>query len=344
MHQLRHRDPIGKHARHQALAIEAALGSEMFEIVVNASRGVHCPVPLLYPDTHAFLVDGQLYPQIAGGGFTSLSDLINEMSGAKRQDLIFNKAGSTGVVGTAAHLFRVGAWPAAGGTGGTTGSGAALTKATAGTFKFTNAAGGDTLHFINGNFMGSVGTQMLVLYDRLWDMTHTMTVDPRSTDGTAPSRYQNSTAVGTVLTGEVTTVLPASSPTFTYDYIDQDGNNVTSPANTIRASAAVNSSPFPLGQWFATLDAADAGIRAFQNSANGINLSAAMASGVVCWILAHPLAFIPIPTANVPVPLDGINSAMNLVRILDDAALAFLEIKGATGATNWFGNITLCSG
>ena len=344
MHQLRHKDPLGKHARHAALAIEAAIGEETFADTVKASVGVHTQVPILYPGTRSFLHNGDLYPQIEGGSFSSLSDLISEMTGGKQQNLAFNKTGAAGVVGTAAHLWLVNSWPVAGAAGGTTGSGVARSKSSQGAFNFTNAAGGDTLHLIGGTFHGSIGTQTLVLYDRLWDMTHTMTVDPRSTDGTAPTRYQDSTAAGTVLTGEVTTVLPASSPTVTFDYVDQGGNNTTSPANTIRSAAAVNSSPFPLGQWFAQIDSADTGIRAFQNSANGINLSAAMASGVVTWILAKPLAFIPIPTANVPVILDGINSAMSLVRILDDAALAFLEIKGATNATNWFGNITLCSG
>lgn len=344
MHQLRHRDPIGKHARQQALAIEAALGEETFAQTVKASVGVHCPVPVLYPGTRSFLHHGELFPAIEGGGFSSLSDLINEMTGGKQQNLVFNKAGAAGVVGTAAHLWLVGSWPVAGATGGTTGSGVARTSASQGAFVYTNPTGGDTMHVIGGTFQGSIGTQTLVLYDRLWDMTHTMTVDPRSTDGTAPSRYQSTNAAGTVLTGEVTTVLPGTSPTVTFDYIDQGGANTTSPANTIRSSAAVNSSPFPLGQWFAQIDSADTGIRAFQNSANGVNLSAAMASGVVTWILARPLAFIPIPTANVPVLLDGINSAMNLVQIVDSAALAFLEIKGATNATNWFGNLTICSG
>jgi hypothetical protein len=344
MHQLRHRDPIGKHARQQALTIEAALGEETFAQTVKASVGVHTAVPVLYPGTRSFLHNGDLFPQIEGGGFSSLSDLISEMTGGKQQNLVFNKAGAAGVVGTAAHLWLVGSWPVAGATGGTTGSGVARTSASQGAFSYTNPTGGDTMHVIGGTFQGSIGTQTLVLYDRLWDMTHTMTVDPRSTDGTAPSRYQDSTAAGTVLTGEVTTVLPGSSPTVTFDYIDQGGANTTSPSNTIRSGAAVNSSPFPLGQWFAQIDSADTGIRAFQNSANGINLSAAMASGVVTWILARPLAFIPIPTANVPVLLDGINSAMNLVKIVDSAALAFLEIKGATNATNWFGNLTICSG
>lgn len=344
MHQLRYRDPIGKHARHQALAIEAALGEETFAQTVRASKGVHDAVPILYPGTRSFLHDGELFPQIEGGGFSSLSDLILEMSGTKQQNLLFNKTGAAGVVGTAAHLWLVGSWPVAGAAGGTTGSGVARTSTSQGAMTYTNPAGGDTMHIIGGTFHGSVGTQTLVLYDRLWDMTHTMTVDPRSTDGTAPSRYQDSSAAGTVLTGEVTTVLPASSPTVTFAYIDQGGNNTTSPANTIRSAAAVNSSPFPLGQWFAQIDSADTGIRAFQNNANGIDLSAAMASGVVTWILAHPLAFIPIPVANAPVILDGINSAMNLVRVYDSACLAFLEIKGATTATNWYGNLTICSG
>jgi hypothetical protein len=300
-------------------------------------------VPILYPGTNSFLRHGELFPAIEGGGFSSLTDLISEMTNGKRQDWPFNKTGATGVVGTFGHLWLPGSWPVAGAAGGTTGSGAARSKTSQGAINFTNAAGGDTLHLVGGTFQGSVGTQTLVLYDRLWDMTHTMTVDPRSTDGTAPTRYQDSTAAGTVLTGEVTTVLPASSPTVTFDYVDQGGSNTTSPANTIRASAAVNSSPFPLGQWIAQLDSADTGIRAFQNSANGINLSAAMASGVVTWIIAKPLAYIPIPTANVPVVITA-TSAVHLVRILDDACLSFFEIKGATGATNWYGNLVLTSG
>jgi len=42
---------------------------------------------------------------------------------------------------------------------------------------------------------------------------------------------------------------------------------------------------------------------------------------------------------------DGINSAFNLARIFDDAALAFLEVcKPATGATNYAGSFTTVAG
>ncbi len=282
-------------------------------------------------------------------GFSSLSDLISEITtGGKSQMLIFTKSGTTGVVGRSNSLFNVGSFPSAGGTGGTTGTGRACTSAINGALKQANPSGSDTLHFISSQTQGSVGTQSLLMYDRLWDMTHTMTVDPRSCDAAnVPTRYQTAAlAPSNFFSGEVTTVLPAATPTITLDYVDQDGNNVTGPAlSTIASAAAVNTVPFTSPNWFYPLDPADTGLRSLQNSANAINLSAAMASGVVTWFIGHPLVFIPCPTANVPVLIDGINSAINLQRIYDNACLSFLELnKGATTATTWWGQILLCAG
>lgn len=282
-------------------------------------------------------------------GFTSLSDLISEATtGGKRQDLMFTKAGAAGVAARSNSLFNVGAVPAAGGTGGTTGTGRAVTRTTTGCLTQQNAAGGDQLHVTTITVQGSVAGQMLLLYDRLWDMTHTMTVDPRSCDAAnVPTRYQTAAlAPGNFFSGEVTTVLPAATPTITIDYVDQDGNNVTGSAlSTIASAAAVNTIPFTAPNWFYPLASTDQGLRSLQNSANAVNLSAAMASGVVTWFIGHPLAFIPCPAANTPVIIDGINSAFNLSRVYDDAGLCFLEIaKSATTATNWWGSITLVSG
>lgn len=284
-----------------------------------------------------------------GTGFASLSDLISEATtGGKAQNLMFVKAGATGVVGRSNSLFNVGSVPAAGGTGGTTGTGRACTSATTGALTQQNPGGSDTLHITNISLVGTVGTQMFLVYDRLWDMTHTMTVDPRSCDAAnPPTRYQTAAlAPGNFFSGEVTTVLPAATPTITLDYVDQDGNNVTGSAlSTIASAAAVNTIPFTTPNWFYPLASTDQGLRSLQNSANAINLSAAMASGVVTWFIGHPLAFVPAPTANVPVFLDGINSAFNLTRIFDNACICFLELaKGATTATNWWGNILVVSG
>ena len=282
-------------------------------------------------------------------GFSSLSDLISEATtGGKTQMLQFTKAGTAGTAGRSNTLFNVGSWPAAGGVGGTTGTGRVLTKTNTGALQQIDAAGGDQLHVTTITVQASVAGQMLLMYDRLWDMTHTMTVDPRSCDAAnVPTRYQTAAlAPGNFFSGEVTTVLPAATPTITLDYVDQDGNNVTGSAlSTIASAAAVNTVPFTAPNWFYPLASTDQGLRSLQNSANAINLSAAMASGVVTWFIGHPLAFIPMPLANTPVILDGINSAFNLARVYDGACLSFMEIsKGATTATNWWGAIQLVSG
>ena len=190
-----------------------------------------------------------------------------------------------------------------------------------------------------------MATNLLLLYDRLWDMTHTMTVDPRTVDtANLPTRYQTAAlAPGNFVSGEVTTVLPAATPTITFSYVDQDGNaTAAGPAlSTIASAAAVNSVPFTAPNWKYPITAGDTGVRSITN----VDLSAAMASGVVSWFIGHPLCWIPQPLANTAYIVDGINSAFNLVEVLDVACLAFLEIaKGATGATNYWGNLALVSG
>lgn len=284
---------------------------------------------------------GRFSPQLEGGAFASFSALVTALSGGKGQTLMYTKAGTAGTAGRSNTLWNVGAWPAAGGTGGTTGTGVAKTRTSTGAMTQQNPASANTLHIIGGTFMASVGTQMLLIYDRLWDMTHTMTVDPRSCDAAnPPTRYQTAAlAPGNFFSGEVTTVLPAATPTITIDYVDQDGNNVTGSAlSTIASAAAVNTVPFTAPNWFYPLASTDQGLRSLQNSANAINLSAAMASGVVSWFIGHPLLLVPLPTANVPVLVDGINSAIALDTIYDDACLSLMELcKGATTATNHWG-------
>lgn len=282
-------------------------------------------------------------------GFSSLSDLISEATtGGKAQTLMFTKAGAAGVAARSNTLWNVGSVPAIGAAGGTTGTGVARVRTDAGALTQQNAGAGDQLHITTMTVQASVAGQMLLLYDRLWDMTHTMTVDPRSCDAAnPPTRYQTAAlAPGNFFSGEVTTVLPAATPTITLDYVDQDGNNVTGSAlSTIASAAAVSTIPFTAPNWFYPLASTDQGLRSLQNSANAINLSAAMASGVVTWFIGHPLTFVPVPAANTPVIIDGINSAFNLERVYDNACLAFLEIaKSATTATNWWGAIKLVSG
>lgn len=331
--------PINEHR------VANLIGEDCLRMLMDACRDER--VPTYVAGAHCFAVDGLLTPYIAGGaGFSSLSDLISEITaGGKRQDLSFTKAGTAGIAARSNSLWNVGSVPAAGGVGGTTGTGAATTRTTTGALTQADPGGADTSHITGGVFQGSVGTQMLLLYDRLWGMTHTMTVDPRSVDtANPPTRYQTAAlAPGNFISGEVTTVLPAATPTIAFTYVDQDGNAAEAgPAlSTIASAAAVNTIPFTAPNWKYPINTADTGVRSITN----VDLSAAMASGVVTWFIGHPLMWIPIPTANVPVVIDGINSYIQLAQVLTGACLAFLEIsKGATTATNWWGNLTLVSG
>ena len=279
-------------------------------------------------------------------GFASLSDLITEATtGGKSQHHPFTIAGAAGVIARSNSTWGVGSWPPIGAAGGTAGTGAVCTRTTVGALSQANAGAGDQLHITTITLQSSIAGQILMLYDRLWHMTHTMTVDPQAVDtANVPNRYNAAgTAPGNFITGHVTTVLPAATPTITFTYVDQDGNAAAAgPAfSTIASAAAVQTIPFTAPNWFYPITAGDSGVRSITN----VDLSAAMASGVVTWCIGHPLALIPIGAANTPVILDGINSAFNLERVYDNACLTFLELcKSATTATNHWGSIRMVSG
>lgn len=292
-----------------------------------------------------------IMPMRGGTGFASLSDLISEATaGGKRQDLTFTKVGPTKTVGRGAELFFRGNFPVptteGTGEGGATGTGRILGRTSTGAMTQTDPAGADTLHIVSAVANGNFGTNLLLVYDRLWDMNHVLTVDPRSCDAAnVPTRYQDTTAAGSFISGDVSVVLPAASNTATFDYVDENGGASTTPAVALLTGAVVGTIVLTTPNWFVPLAAGDMGVRALSNSANAVNLSAAYASGEVCWFLGHPLMYIPIPVANLPVIIDGINSAFNLAKVLVNACLALLELPtGTTNATTYWGSLTLVSG
>lgn len=73
--------------------------------------------------------------------------------------------------------------------------------------------------------------------------------------------------------------------------------------------------------------------------------SAAVATGAIDFTIGHPLAWMPCPLANYLTQIDFVNTSFSLVRIFDDACLAFLEIcKSATGATTYTGDFQTVKG
>jgi len=296
-----------------------------------------------------FLRSSRSRRQAGMAGFTSLSDLIAEATAGKKRDFLFQKVGTTGVANATNSLWRVGNQPAAGAAASAAPGGLAPTDATTGAFLFGNPTGGDTQHFTVGYAQASVAANTLLLYDRIFGVAKTMASTATEAVTGVPSRYQSTTASdadyagGNFLFVECGSALPATAHNWTVcQYTDQDGNTgATLPSLTGNASNIINRLDHPAAQWFAPLASGDTGIKALTQ----MQCSASVASGTIDFVIGHPIAWMPCVLANMVCVADGINTAFNLVRIFDDAALAFLEVtKPATTATTYSGMFSSVAG
>lgn len=281
-------------------------------------------------------------------GFASLSDLIAEASAGKMRKFHLQKVGTTGVVAATNSLWGVGAQPAAGAVGGAAPGGTVHDDTNTGTFLFTNPTGGDTQHFVSAQILASVAGNQLLLYDRLFSMAKVVTNAAAEAVTGVPTRYQNTTAGqqdsigGNFLFMETTTVLPATAHNWTVcTYRDQDDAAATLPSLAGNASNIVNRLDMPTSQWFAPLASGDTGVKNLTQA----QISIALASGGVNFVIGHPIAWIPCPIINTLIPTDAIAGSFQLERIFDDACLAFLEVtKAATTATTYTGSFTTVAG
>lgn len=281
----------------------------------------------------------------ANMGFSSLSDLISEATAGKRNDWSFNKAGSTGVVGVTNSLWGVGTQPAAGANASNAPGGDAPTDATLGAFFFNNPSAPDTQHIVSAFPSASVGGNTMLLYDRIFQVNKTMNSTATEAVSGVPTRYQSSISTnqdysgGNFLFVEVGgTPLAATGHNWTVcTYLDQDGNAANLPSLAGNASAIVRRLDHPTGQWFAPLANQDFGVKTLTQ----MQCDALVATGVINFVIGHPIAWMPCPLTGSALPMDYINSAFQLTRIFDDAALAFLEVtKPSTTATTYTGQFT----
>jgi len=282
-------------------------------------------------------------------GFSSLSDLISEATTGKRREFQFQKAGATGVVAVTNSLWGLGNQPPAGANAAAAPGGESPTDATTGAFAFTNPTGGDTQHFVSGFPVASVAGNTLLLYDRLFQVNKTMNSTATEAVTGVPTRYQSTTSTdadyigGNFLFVEVGgTALAATAHNWTVcTYLDQANAASTLPSLTGNSAAIVRRLDHPTSQWFAPLESGDVGVKALTQ----MQCSALVATGVINFVIGHPLAWMPCPLANIACIVDGINTAFNLVRIFDDAAMGFLEVaKPSTTATTYTGSFTTVAG
>jgi len=283
-------------------------------------------------------------------GFASFSDLLSEATaGAKRREFQYQKVGPTGVAGVTSSLWRLGNQPAAGATPGNAPGGTAFTSSSTGAFPFTNPASGDTQHFVSGFPTASVAGNTLLLFDLLFGVNKTMNSTATESVTGTPSRYQNGTATADDYIGNNFlfvqvggTALAATGHNWTTClYNDQGSASSTLPSLTGNSGAIVDRLDHPANQWFAPLEAGDAGVKALTQ----MQCSAAVATGVIWFMIGHPIAWMPCPIANLVCPTDGVTTAFNLARIFDNACLALLEVvKPSTSATTYTGSFTTVAG
>jgi hypothetical protein len=286
-------------------------------------------------------------------GFGSLSDLIAEATqGGKAQVLNFNKTLNTQVQFGAGSAWRVGPQPAAGANGGTPPDNSSLgrcTSATTGAMPFVNAASGDYMHFVSAFVNHSAGGALL-LYDRLYHLLKTMNSTSTEAVTGTPGRYQNTTTTAADYIGgnfafvEVgATQLAATAHNWTVcTYTDQAGNASTFPSMTGNSAGIIDRLDHPLASWFMPLESGDSGVKAFTQ----LQCSAAVATGIIVFVIGHPIMWTPNLIATQMFAVDGVNGGpFQMSRIFDDACLAFLNIEPpATTAPTLTGSINIVSG
>jgi hypothetical protein len=274
--------------------------------------------------------------------------MIAEASAGKRREFHWQKAGATGVVSVTNSLWGLGAQPAAGADGSAAPGGRALTDATTGAMPFDNVSA-DTRHVVSGYATASVVGNNLLLYDRIFDVAKTASSTATESVTGVPTRYQSSTpanmdyAGGNFLFVEISSAaLGATAHNWTVcQYRNQAGTDAqTLPSLTGNNAGIARRLDHPVNQWFAPLATGDTGVMDLAQ----MQCSASV-TGVVNFVIGHPLAWMSCPIANLVCLFDYIGTAFNLVRVFDDAALAWLEVnKPATTATNYNMGITAVHG
>ena len=280
-------------------------------------------------------------------GFTSISDALSRGSGGFSRKLVFQKTGPTGVIAVTTSLHKLGPQPIAGVAAAAAPGGTAYVDSDTGGFTFDNPAAG-SYRLTGANVSASVLGNSLLLYDRTFGVLKAMASTATQAVTGVPTRYQSTTATDEDYIGgnfgfvEVgLTALAATAHNWTVcTYLDQANAASTMPSLTGNSAAIVHRLDHPVGQWFAPLESGDTGIKAWTQ----MQCSASVATGLINFVIGHPIGFMSMPLANTVFPFDWLTNIDQAPRIFADAYLAFLEItKPAATATTYTGIINMTS-
>jgi hypothetical protein len=282
-------------------------------------------------------------------GFASISDALLRASSGYGQVPAgaIAKVGPTGVVGVTSSLHKVGTQPPAGTAAPAAPDGASPVDSDTGGMLFTNPASG-TLHLTGADISASIINNSLLLYDRIFHVAKTMNSTATEAVTGVPTRYQSVTSTdpnyagGNFLFIEVgLTLLASTAHNWTVCLYKDEGNaDSTLPSLTGNSGAIIHRLDHPVQQWFAPLANGDIGIKALTQ----MQCSALVATGLINFVIGHPIGFMSFPVINSVIPFDWLTNRSQAPRIFNDAYLALLEItKPAVTATTYTGQIYVCS-
>jgi hypothetical protein len=375
--QYRHRNQPGRPAH--AGQVERWLGAEKIKHLQDCMKGWYGrPICLLdVPGSLWITADGDFVGHINGGlfgsamdffedrlrrlwieagrpqygtanmAFSSISDALARASGGFSQRRPFNKVGPTGVSGGSSSLWRVGPQPGAGAAPANAPGGTAFNNTSTGALSFANPAVGSN-RLVGADVSASVTGNSLLLFDLLHGTNKAMNSTATEAVTGVPTRYQSTVATNEDYIGDNFafvqvggTALSATAHNWTVcTYQDQDNAASTLPSLTGVSSAIVDRLDQPLQQWFAPLASGDVGIRNFTQ----LQCSAAVATGVIWFMIGHPIGFMSFPVLNSVLPFDWLTNRDQAPRVFNGACPAFLEpLKPSTNATTYTGRIVTTS-
>lgn len=280
------------------------------------------------------------------GAFGSLDAIVAAATAGKYCNCNFNKTGvAANAIGNAMDMWTRAGYPAAGAAGGASPGGTNWTSASTGAMPFTTPATADSLQPMSGWSSASVINNTLMLYDRLHSVVKTMASTATQAVSGTPARYQSVTP-GNVQSAEgnfyfpsnPTTVLPATAHNWTVcQYTNSAGTATRSSPSIAGVSACVvGGVDLVVHNWCMPLQGGDKGVQ----KVTQLQCSASVATGTIDFTVGHPLVIMPCPVAVLVCQHDWVYTAFRMVKILDNACLALLEIaKPATTATTYQGGI-----
>ena len=298
----------------------------------------------------AFKRAAKIPPGTLYSGFASISEALALSLKGHGQTRPFRKFGPTGVVGVTSSLWGVGGQPPPGAAPGNAPGGTVFTNQSTGALSIIDPhSGAKQLHLMWADVSATVIDSSLLLYDLLFGCNKTMNSTAAETVTGVPTRYQNTNPSapdyigGNFLFVQVGgTALANTAHNWTVcTYLNQSNNASTLPSLTGVAGAIIDQLDHPANQWFAPLASGDVGIKALTQ----MQCSAAVATGVIWFMIGHPIGFMSFPVINSMLPFDWLTNRNQAPRVFPGACLAFLEpLKPATTATTYSGTIYLTEG